>query len=405
MAFFLSLTIETLINRYTEGISLSLRFSIAFLFLFLSSAPGYSQLDNSSLLFNNDIDTTKEEQFFIKFQNLDFMKNNEYSGPMADGYTLFGYQLNPQLGYQISRNLTLEGGIYLSKDFGNKNFTEISPTYSLRYRKKDFKMIFGNIDGSLNHQLVEPIYNFERILTNRLENGMQFMVNKKRYDFDIWVDWLHMIYKQSNTKEKFQVGICTNFLKVDNTNWMFRVPLQVTLVHTGGQIDTLNKIGSSTDVNSSGGIVLTRKTNSRLFQKIYMDVRYLRKDYAYFYNSTVVSRHGDGLLANLGFKSDYGTDLMFTYWYGNYYYNDYGGFLYTSVSQTVPYPGYVESIRDLIIMRFTKKINLAKNINLTLRAEPYFDIRLNYFEYSYGFYITVDEKAWLRKKPLIPRAD
>ena len=176
------------------------------------------------------------------------------------------------------------------------------------------------------------------------------------------------------------------------------MPLQATFVHSGGQIDTLNSIGSSTDINSSAGIVVGKKTNSKFFQTIYLDVRYLKKDYSYYYNSVVTKKYGDGLLANIGFKSAFKTDLMFTYWYGNYYYNDYGGFLYSSVSQTVPYPGYVESIRDLIFMRFTKKINLAKNINLTLRVEPYYDIRLGYFEYSYGFYITVDELAWIRKR-------
>ena len=405
MAFFLSLAIETQLHTsFTKKIG-ALKSSVVFLLFFCLSPDSFSQLDNSSLLFNNDVDTTKESQFFFKFQNLNFLKNNEYAGPMADGYTLFGYQLNPQLGFQISHNLTLEGGVYITKDFGNKNFTEISPTYSLRYRKNDFKMVFGTIDGSLNHQLVEPMYNFERVITNRLESGAQFMVTKKAYDVDVWIDWLNMIYKQSNTKEKFLAGVSVNVLKADKNTWSFRVPLQATFVHTGGQIDTLNSIGSSTDINSSGGFVLTLKTNSKIFKSLYVDARYLRKDYAYFYNAMVTTKSGDGLLANIGFKSAYNTDLMFSYWYGNYYYNDFGGFLYSSVSQTVPYPGYVESIRDLIFMRFTKKINLAKNINLTLRAEPYYDLRLGYFEYSYGFYITVDEKAWIRKRPVLTKAD
>ena len=39
-------------------------------------------------------------------------------------------------------------------------------------------MIFGNLDGSIQHQLIEPIYNFERVITNRLENGAQFLINK-----------------------------------------------------------------------------------------------------------------------------------------------------------------------------------------------------------------------------------
>ena len=95
MAFFLSLAIETQLHTsFTKKIG-ALKSSVVFLLFFCLSPDSFSQLDNSSLLFNNDVDTTKESQFFFKFQNLNFLKNNEYAGPMADGYTLFGYQLNP----------------------------------------------------------------------------------------------------------------------------------------------------------------------------------------------------------------------------------------------------------------------------------------------------------------------
>jgi len=51
-----------------------------------------------------------------------------------------------------------------------------------------------------------------------------------------------------------------------------------------------------------------------------------------------------------------------------------------------------------LIFKINKKIELAPHVILTLRAEPYLDLNLNLFEYSYGFYITVDEQLWLNKK-------
>lgn len=343
------------------------------------------------------MDTTREQELFIKIQNLNYMKNNEYSGPMADGYTMFGYQLNPQLGYQISHHLSIEGGIFLTKDFGNPNFVEVSPTYSLRYQKQDFKLVFGNLNGSVNHQLIEPLYNFERLMTNRLENGAQFMLTKKHYDFDIWINWLNMIYKRTNQKEKFEVGLSANAFKLAKNKWEFLIPLQASVIHRGGQLDTL-KEGSNTYLIGSAGLILKYHTQSKLFENIYLDARYIRRAHSYFYDTLVRKDHGDGLLANIGFKSGYGTDLMFSYWWGNNFYNETGGFLYSSYSSTVAYPGYFERYRDLIIMRLTKKFQLAKNITLTIRAEPYYDIRFKYFEYSYGFYISLDEMAWLKKK-------
>jgi len=371
----------------------------ALIFFFFLSLPGYfSQLDNSSLFFNTSVDTSREKMLFVKIQNLNFMKNNEYSNVMFDGYTLFGYQFNPQLGYQMSKNLSIEGGVFFNKDFGNNSFTQVIPTFSLRYYKKDFKMVFGNLDGSLNHQLVEPLYNFERVITNRLENGVQFTLNKKYFDFDVWIDWLKMIYRSSSDQEKIMSGINVNALKFKNEQWEFRMPLQGTVIHYGGQIDTVQN-GSQSDYCSATGIVVTRKTKSGIIKDVYLDARYVLRSNNYFSGATVIQNWGDGFLGNIGIKGTYQTDLLLSYWYGDSFYNELGGDLYSSVSRTVAYPYYQERIRELAILRLTKKIDLAKGVKLTLRVEPYYDFRDADLEYSYGFYISIDEKIWLKNKP------
>lgn len=317
---------------------------------------------------------------------------------MFDGFTLFGYQFNPQLGYQISKNLSIEGGIFIDKDFGNKKFTELSPTFSLRYYKNDFKMIFGNLDGSLNHQLIEPLYNFERVISNRLENGAQFTLNKKRFDFDVWVDWLNMIYKSSNDQEKIMGGLNTNVLKLKNNRWELRLPFQATVIHKGGQIDTVHT-GSHTDISLAAGAVVSYSTNAKYIKTIYGDARYVFRANNYFNGPVTYQTWGDGFLGNIGFKGAYKTDLLFSFWYGDSFYNELGGDLYSSKSKTVAYSSYYsERIRELLIVRLTKKVELAKGVNLTLRVEPYYDFRDIQLEYSYGFYISIDERIWLKNK-------
>lgn len=370
----------------------------SFLLIFISLfSVSYSQLDNSSLFFNTEIDTTKEQALYVKIQNLNFMKNNEYSGTIADGFTLFGYQFNPQIGYQISKNLSIEGGIFLNKDFGNDNFTQVLPTFSVRYHKKDFKMLFGNLDGSINHQMIEPLYNFERLITNRLENGFQFKGNKKHFDYDVWVNWLSMIYRYSNYHEKIFVGINSNIYKFNGDKWEFKLPFQTIVIHSGGQIDTVHD-GSTTDFNSALGVVLNYKSKLKYLQNVYVDTRYVLRSNNFYHSPIVIHSLGDGILANIGFNSAHQTNVVFSYWYCDNYYNEFGGDLYSSKSRTVAYPYYSERIRELFFIRVTKKIPLAKGINLTLRAEPYFDLRSHFFEYSYGFYINIDEKLWLKTK-------
>jgi hypothetical protein len=368
--------------------------------LFLTlSIKSFSQLDNSSLFFNTEIDTSHEKGVFVKIQNLNFLKNNEYTNPMFDGYTLFGYQFNPQLGYKINKNLSIEGGVFLTKDFGRKIFTDISPTFSLRYQKNDFQLIFGNLNGSLNHQLIEPLYNFDRVFTNRMENGLQFILNKKKFDFDVWIDWLNMTYVGSNEQEKLMVGLNANVFKLKKGVWEFRLPFQGVVVHKGGQLDTLNA-GSHTDFNYAVGIILKRTVTSKLIENMFLDVRYVLRSNNFYKSTIAIHSWGDGLMANIGFNGAYKTNLLFSYWYGEAYYNELGGDLYSSKSRNVAYSSYYsERIRELLIVRLTKKIELAKGVNLTLRVEPYYDFRDAQLEYSYGFYITLDEKIWIKNKP------
>ena len=58
-----------------------------------------------------------------------FFKDNEYFNKIADGYTLFGTQLNPQLVYYPLKELRLEAGVFLWKDFGNPTLKQVRPTY------------------------------------------------------------------------------------------------------------------------------------------------------------------------------------------------------------------------------------------------------------------------------------
>jgi len=375
---------------------MNLKVAGIFIFSFLYVIAGFSQLDNSSLLFNTVNDTSKEKTVYLKIQNLNYLKNNEYYNAIADGYTMFGVQLNPQIGYQLSKNLSMEGGIFLNKDFGNNDFTIVQPSFAMRYMKKDFKMVFGNIDGSLNHNLIEPVYNFERVMTNRLESGAQFVVTKKYFDFDTWVDWQRATYRFSNQQENIWAGISANVLKLKTDKADFKIPLQATVYHMGGQLDTLSA-GIVKNFNYSAGFLFHYHVKTKRVQSVFADVRYVIRTNNYL-DSVARTSQGDGILANIGFVSPRAFNAMLSYWYGNDFYTDLGGFLYSSKSSTVAYSWYWrEKYRSLLILRLTKKIKLEDQTLLTLRAEPHYDFINNYFEFSFGFYISLDKKFWLTK--------
>ena len=362
----------------------------------------FSQVDNSSLYQNQYIDTLEEEMPYFKLQGLGYQKDVENFGPMLDGYTIFGFQFNPQLGYQVSKNVCIEGGVYLRKDFGHKDFNEVLPTFSIRYHKGDFKMIFGNLDGSLNHGLIEPIYAFERVMTNRMENGVQYILNKKRFDAEVWIDWQNMLYRLVDDYERLVVGVNVNAFKMSSEKFELKIPIQGTGRHNGGQIARGGTIGGPdregvyTNINASTGVYLKRHLNKKHLKNIYFDTRYVANQNN-AHDSTIYKRFGDGMLANIGLYA-FGTDLMLSYWYGSDYKSEFGGDLYSSESTSVTYAKTYRSYRNLLMLRFTTKIKLADHIILTLRTEPQFDIDFRRFNCDFGLYLNFDKRINLKKK-------
>lgn len=144
--------------------------------------------------------------------------------------------------------------------------------------------------------------------------------------------------------------------------------------------------------------------NTRRIRNVYLDVRYVGRQNAYYYDSLSVLSYGDGILANIGMQTKTNTDIMLSYWNATDYYAELGGDLYSSYSRSVAYPNYHELVREIFILRITQKIKLADNINLMLRLEPNYDIHVGMFDYSYGFYISIDETFWLKKRS-VPAGD
>jgi len=214
-----------------------------------------AQIDNSPFYRYQQVDSSKNGNLYLSLSHLSFNKDNEYFNKIADGYTLFGNQLSPKLVYFPADNVRLEGGIYLQKDFGNNRYSEIAPVLSVKVKYHDLAMVFGTLEGSLNHNLLEPLYDFEKIMLDRLENGLQLLVDKKRFDLDFWLNWENMLYRGDSTQEKVSGGlsIATELYRSDKL--YLSIPFQLTAMHLGGQIDA-SPLPLTTKLNGGGGVKL-----------------------------------------------------------------------------------------------------------------------------------------------------
>ncbi|RZJ66346.1 MAG: hypothetical protein EOO47_25425, partial [Flavobacterium sp.] len=145
-----------------------------FLLSFLAFAFGARAQFNNEAIYNRIRPADSlEKELHLNFYNFNYVRNYEYSNKFHDGYTLYGTQIEPQLVYYANPNLAITAGAYLRKDFGNEGIYDAKPLFSLKYHKRNLTLVFGSLEGNIQHNYIEPIYNFERKITSPIEYGTQ----------------------------------------------------------------------------------------------------------------------------------------------------------------------------------------------------------------------------------------
>ncbi len=318
--------------------------------------------------------------------NLNFLRNNEYFNKHVDGYTLFGAQLLSSLIFQVNPNLKVEAGVFLNKDFGENQFNQIQPMYRLHYSQKKFHFIFGNLKGHLFHNLPEPVFNFERVIQQRQEHGLQFLYTGDKFKLDAWIDWQRATYMQTSQKERIWAGGRLNWKLAGKGRFAMFGEGFLTVLHEGGQIDT-SLVGAYSIFNGGAGLSMVYQVSET------SAIRRLKLE-AWGMQSVNPDREISGFVYTLGYgiypNFTVGLkwfDVMASWWRGDSFVSQIGGPLYQSFSSNVNNPGRTEQQRNLLIIRFLKDFELAPGTSLTFRVEPVFDLNRNgKMEFSHGIY-------------------
>ena len=335
--------------------------------------------------------STRARDLRISLTSFTFFKNNEYFNQIIEGQTLFGTQLNPQLVYYPSPTLRLEAGVFLWKDFGNPRLQLVRPTFRGTWTKGRSQFILGNIRPHLNHDYIEPLFNFERVILRPLEEGLQYRYLGRRLFLDAWVDWQRQQYRFSNFQEELAGGLSSSWcVSPAGSRWQITLPLQFTATHKGGQIDTLDQ-PLQTVFNQAVGLVLQRELGSNL-NAVRLNAYVLG-----FQDRSGTSRlpfqSGTGLYLNSTLETKYG-DAMLSYWQGRRFLAPLGGDLFQGASRTVNNPGYTEAHRRLLLLRLLRDFRIADPAALTVRVEPVYDLNAKRLDFSFGVYLNFRQE-WL----------
>ena len=97
------------------------KYIILFYVILLSSFQCSSQTNNSNNIQDIKIYSSDTNKLFLQIDNNNFIKNNEYTSSVIEGYTLLGFNVAPKFIYYPSSRIKLSfGGDFLTYN-GRKN--------------------------------------------------------------------------------------------------------------------------------------------------------------------------------------------------------------------------------------------------------------------------------------------
>ena len=198
----------------------------------------YSQYDNSFFdidKFDRILDSSALQ---FHFDNLNYFRNTEYTTHVDKGSTYPGFHLLPYMQYQFNENCEVLGGLFVRYDFGNPTIKTVEPYIKFNYRLWGHELIFGNLEGGVQHDMIEPMMDYEQAITRRMEQGIQVKRENKRVEYDFWIDWRRMIYQDDPGKEEMYAGLTFDFNPILNEKTKLSIGGESLTIHNAGEIDT-----------------------------------------------------------------------------------------------------------------------------------------------------------------------
>ncbi|MCB9246636.1 MAG: hypothetical protein H6606_09430 [Flavobacteriales bacterium] len=318
----------------------------------------------------------------LRIENLNYFRNVEYRSPIDEGRTLFGLQFSPEVSYQIDDAWKVSSGLFLKRDFGSDEFDQNFPTFQLKYAHENLSFIFGRLEGNMDHGLIEPLLDPERTITDRVENGFQFLMSRDRFDLDIWLDWRKAIYPLSAFREEFDAGVTGQYNIVRSDSFILSIPVDILAHHKGGEIDTSGLPSVSQFTFSYG--------SSFSWQLSGNGVRRIRGG-VYFNNYEDVSTRATTFIDGLGQYAFLSADwrefgLMITYWDSHQFQSSNGDVYYQSVSRKDP-AQYLLDYRKVWMFRAFFERDFGNDLALLARVNYIYDVNERQNDLITEFYL------------------
>jgi len=324
---------------------------------------------------------------YFSFDNLNFLKNNEYFNPVDEGITYIGSSFNPHFDLLLNNRLSVSAGWFGILYSGRSKISNSIPYYNVTWNLYNgWKLRMGHIDGFNAHRLPEPIFSADRRYENSPETGLQVTADRKHHSSDIWLNWEKFILPGDNFKEEFVMG-GRSFIFINPSGSRKNVALSLNGIaaHKGGQVGSAGE-HLSTLMNSAVGIIAFIKPNESTDDSIG-----IRNDFCGYRDASPFKQQlysaGWGNYSTI-FGKYHGFYFEAGYWYGRHFIAPRGQWLFQSVSKL--YTVYWEPVNNIVTTKVGWTYKPDKQFKAGIGGGLYYDTELKNIDFYYQFHLSLN---------------
>ena len=305
--------------------------------------------------------------------------NTEFHNTFRKGETIFGAALWVFADVELNPRVSIALGGFGNQRFGSEHAFELArPIVSLTARGRHSSLTFGafqapRADSEIGpdrvglHGLLPPLQRETLAFDRPYEAGLRWMLNTARFRHDLWVSWQRLNTKEH--RERFDGGLDGTM----HANGVLSLPIQVHIVHEGGQLFASGAVADSAAAAAGARIGGHLGTIARVSIELYG----LISRYVPDRSQRSLSRDGTGLFGRASAEKQ-GWRGHILFWRGRNFIKDEGDPNYLSITRAgIRYRG----TRDYAEAGLARRVLLANGASFEVSGR--FHRIERFYEYSY----------------------
>ena len=167
--------------------------------------------------------------------------NTEFFNPYRKGETLLGASVRTALVFPLGPRAEALAGVFGDFRSCNEESAEaVEPVLSFRWRTATSTAVMGTLITENRHGYLEPLQSTTLEITRQVEQGLQWIERRQRWQGEAYVNWQHL--NTPDSREIFDYGLV---VQAQPRAWL-TVGGQLHGLHHGGQLYAVGAVSNNT---------------------------------------------------------------------------------------------------------------------------------------------------------------